>query len=394
MDTLAWHFDVLQEFQKKFVGFYVGRSDILKEVVFRKVPYLLFRSRYKKFLIPLEFEKKLPLRIENYEKYSFRTDVYWKVTEATSIKIRPEKTMEFDDFVDSFFPVKHTKPTDWLLWKLINFSAYFSRINIRIATPPNFGKSAMIQIFSHLFKDAVVFQPRTMPAVEYRLENKILALDELGNLTKDAHYTFKSILLTVGDFRNEYEKSSRGSVQYASKDVYDISNLSLMLFYNRLEDYRDQEVYFDNLFDRQVLNRYLPLRFDGSLYMGQFEGIDSKEEAREIMENNYDELIKFTRNLAYFRQNWSRELKSRDVYFRIKAPPLLEGSRQFSSFSRICKVIDLYTADKELYQEYVSQLWERVKNYYVEVEKANTGGSLTINDYGKYDWSVEFETVK
>ena len=73
---------------------------------------------------------------------------------------------------------------------------------------------------------------------------------------------FKEFGLSAGAKQNKYTKTTRKSK--GTKEVYDISNLSLCFTYNNAAYYKKKgNPAFDEFFEEQFLNRFIPFKMEG-----------------------------------------------------------------------------------------------------------------------------------
>ena len=95
-------------------------------------------------------------------------------------------------------------------------------------------------------------------------------------------------MLATGAYFNTYTKRSRKT--NSTQEQYDISNLSLMIFYNLPEYYRSKnQEYFDEIFTKAVTNRFIPFVFKGQI-TSSFEKVMNAKEVMERNRENYKDL--------------------------------------------------------------------------------------------------------
>ena len=213
--------------------------------------------------------KKLPVRALEVDKVLDGKNVYHLVKDYKSVKVTGEDTMTFRELVDSFCPFKHSKPTHFLLWKIITLGAYVSRINFRLATPPAFGKNSCVDSLRELTNNVARVDRATFPKLEFVIRFPLIICNEIASLSGAEQREFESFGLSAGDFSNKYTKRSRKTS--GTKEIMDISKLSLGFTYNDRRCYESVgRGGFDSGFPTQFLDRFLPLKMEGALDVNDF----------------------------------------------------------------------------------------------------------------------------
>ena len=362
-----FHKDVLRQFREIVWGDLITYSHLIEEVELpvnkEKKIFWLARKDKRNYLLKDHLYEKIPIVPVETEKYTHRQKVYYLVKKYRSFKIRPRKTMSFRELVDTFCPYEHSSPEHYTLLKLIAISSLTSRINVRVSTPSNFGKTAVFEALSYLYPQISIVNPRSLPALEYRLSSKVLVLDELSNLESGQTQLVQNFLLRVGDFSSKYEKSTRGNVGLGTQDTYDISKLSVVILYNHLSQYTDHSKFFDNMFPnpKAIHSRFLPLRLDGKLSMKTFAQFTLKYlQPPKLKDEEINTLKDFLRGLWYFMQSPNAD------YHRYSFPDFPEflTDRHLLSYNIILHEIDRYCENEEEFNFFVNVLNDSIKSYY------------------------------
>jgi len=275
-----WHYNNLTRFNEEFYRNLITNNNLVEEIVYRfkefesdNEEWWLCIKNKKKYFLPVTAKDgipivdKLPLKVtETPVRGHWKEKVVNIVTSFSSTKVKPEKKYEFRDLVDNFCNLKHENPQHWLLYKLLFFSAILDRVNFRACGLSNFGKDCIMKVSSSLLNNCNSFSPRSMAAIEYRLYNEILGLNEVSLISPTEYNDLRRFLLECGDFKNRYEKGTRKSSVHNTRDWYDIKNLSLILTYNPIFYYKQknkEKSYFDFVFDHAILDRYPAFLFKG-----------------------------------------------------------------------------------------------------------------------------------
>jgi len=228
--------------------------------------YPLKKDR-KTYLLPANKLNLLPIIPTITQKISVKDKVYYVVVDERLAGFGAEQTFDsFKDFIDQFCNFEHSNKLDFTIWKIIAILAYVRRINVRVASEPAFGKDSIMKVMSYLFGDVGIVHNPTIAKLEWLLGSKIVMTNEVAGIKADDRDNLSQCYLTCGDFSISYTKRSRATLS-GVKDVMDISKLSNVVCYNNKDCYpkRQQNNYFDNMFQRAIHQRFLPLKMDGKI---------------------------------------------------------------------------------------------------------------------------------
>jgi len=322
--------------------------------------YFLEKGKEKFFALS-ELVERLPFRVMNSVETDYRNDVFKIISKVDPISIPSEKRMEFRKLIDVMPKFRHTNPTHWTLYKIVSTAAYVDRINTRISTDAGFGKDSVIAIIGGLVDSTANLYGATFAKLEYVLTNKLIVLNELGNLKKDELINMQEFLLATGAFFNTYLKRSRKT--NTTQEQYDISNLSLLLFYNLPSYYVNKaQEYFDQMFTKAVINRFIPFTFEGQLTT-KFETLLDIDYLVEKYESLYKDCIA---TLNYFRENKVKEIKYNVDRSTIYFPK--ELMRYSRTFNVILKYISEYSKDQKEFDVLSKELYKCYLKYNTLIE--------------------------
>lgn len=289
------------------------------------------------YLIESKDIKGLPIMVHHYERMSYSGKGYRLADDIEPMRITPEKTMSFRELVNNFANIAHDRPNMDLLWRLVSVVSFVDRINVRVATNPEFGKDSKLNIINSLTGEIGKISNPTIAKLEYLLFNKVCFINEVAGINSQSRQDVEQFLLQCGDFNNEYVKRSRASA--GSSEKYDISKMSLVIAYNDLSQYTNTSKYFDFLWTNTgaINNRILPLLFSGKIIEDFNEVFDAEIVARE----NREFYIKFLRALLYFKGTSITTLKWKQPSFEFGT------DRWKRNFLIILRWIDLYAESQE-----------------------------------------------
>lgn len=358
----AFHYSTLQEFNEDYYKGLLTCNHIKEEIAIgsqgEQMTYWVLEKGKKKFLLDSDYYDDLPLKEADTEVITNKGKVYHHLVEICSVKYKSEEKMPFRELVDTFAPFVHSNPSHFTLYKIIGLVSYISRINVRVSSNPAFGKDSVFSILNALRNDTPIINPHSMPSIEYRLNNKVLVLTEISNLKKDQRKLLQEFFLITGDMKNIYEKTTRANSGYGTQDTYDISKLSLVINFNRIQDYEktgQHNEFFDFVFQPAVLDRFCPFLFDGKLDVQQFTGLLNPH--KELQKN-----MELYKSIIHTLEYWSGEFDRKDSAYEYEGSLNVEG-RHWTSFMKIAKGISFYARDREEYNKLVSELYKCYVDY-------------------------------
>lgn len=398
-----FHYKVLAEVRKKLYSSrdYFTTNDLVEKLVVKGNKYWLINRDRRKILFDAEGPsgqdnaKNLPFVAKVFEDVKWQRKVYDHILKIQPRRILPEKKLDFRQLVTDVCNFDHSEPIDYLLYKIVALASIIRRINCRISAPREFGKSSYFEVINHLFNNIGVLPPNsTLAKAEYSLYNKSLFWEEVSNQTPDQIRSIEQFLLVAGDGRNEYVKSSRGSAKFATQDVYDISNLSVVLVYNTYQEYQNAEIdgkdhsdkFFDKVMNPQTRSRFIPLAFSGKLGFSSFN-VRILNPVR-VAEDNFGFFQDIRRSVAYYAvpENFEKELVSKDwgypKYDDIKG-------RWEGSLMEIFECIKMFSRDKEEYKMLCDHLHKCHQKYQTTIK-----GSSNLFEYEGVTTSVDKKVIE
>lgn len=317
----------------------------------------LLEKGNKKYMMPSKYVNILPIQVKGTpNKYSLKGEVYHFLEPANvqSARFKPEKKMSFKELVDTLTPLKHTNPEHYRLLGMINLSQMIDRANIRIATPAGFGKDSTVDIMGHLFGEAHTIENPTIAKLEMMTYAKLLAVNEVVDISGSEWRNIEQFLLATGAFKNKVTKRSRGYGGVG--EILDTSKLSLSLMYNDITHYPEGTKYFDEVTKSAVKDRFPPLRLHGT-FCHDFNKI-SEINIQEYVKQRINKYVDIIRSFYYYKENLFNELHYYDL-------PPMGGlpERWKTNIGRILKVIDAYSVDQEEFNRWAATLFQSIDDY-------------------------------
>jgi len=369
-DEFLFHNLVVAEFSRKLLDSVFTEDNIVskKKAILIKgdkpqkiYGYYMEKNKKSYFLID-ELVDKLPFKITKSVETDYKGDVFDMITHVFPITIPAEQRMSFRELVLNTPSFTHTNPKHYLLYKILSLAAYVDRLNARISTEAGFGKDSTIDIIKQLVNSTSNIYGATFAKLEYNLTNRLLCLNEMGNLKTDEKFNMQEYLLAVGAYRNYYEKRTRKT--NTTQETYDVSDTSLLILYNLPEYYRDKaQEYFDQMFTPAVIDRFIPFVFDGRLATKFQDLLDPYE----VLDTHEDKIKDIIATLEFYKVNKLTELKyeiPEEIDFGNK-------ERYDRTFCILAKYVAEFSESEEEFKDLILELYKCYKNYdtLIETEK-------------------------
>ena len=394
------HYDVLSRFNEHIYNGFISSVHLKEEVAIRGNEFWLAEYNKQKYLLPLDIVSELPIVVDSYDLVKYRSKVYRLVESYKTVKVTPERRMSFRDLVDWFdYKLSKTKelivlgkrtvepytPEElernkkhFLLFKIFMLGAEIGRVNFRVSTAPGFGKDSIVQLLGFLMNDAVSISPRSVASIEYRLVNKLLVLNELSALESSQRDVIWKMLELIGDYKNIYEKSTRATS--GTFDQYDISKLSLVIFYNRKEDYEvvgKGDKFFDNIFGTAIQDRFIPFKFEGTIDKKQFRITPNPDEWKKYK----DEYLAVIKTIWWYRYHYLEEVTPYEQVINefVDTHNFMMG-RHPLSFYKLSQFIALYSKDEQELLDLLNTAYKAYLDYYGVSEKQKRISELVVEE--------------
>ncbi len=291
-----------------------------------------------KYAIGLDHLKNLPLRIDNEKIISSNREVFHIITEYTPLKIEAKRELKFSELVDLMGgDINHSHKLDYLAYRLLIVSAYVGKLRLRFSTKPHFGKDSITWQLYLLTNNLINFTPKTVAGIEMFLDKPLLVMNELKDLNTEQLKYVSQLLHKITDDSPVYTRGAMTKGLPMLKQQYDLSGLSVVIFYNDRECSKKEGSYFDDLFDAPIRDRIMPFKFKGNLDMTQFNNSENEEEYM----NTYSQMA---HSLEWYRLNLNLneiEIPKFDDEGKVKG-------RHIPIFNNIKKLVKIYCDENNL----------------------------------------------
>lgn len=380
MNSLLLHYAALAEFNKQYRKGLIGTEHLESgQKHFTKFQYpggqeeevdfwgYILAKDGVRYLIDFEDQKPkdvLPIVVTDTEKVSYRSDVYERVVRGgyKVARFRSEKRMSPKQLVQSLCSLQHSNPPHQTLLVLMALSQYWSRANFRVCSPPGSGKDSSVQLLGNLVGNCIVVSNPTLAKLESKTDVSWLVINEMMRLGKAEWYLIEQFLLTAGDLKPHMEKHSLGYKN--NKDSFDISGLSLSIFYNDLSEYPEAD-YFDDRAHGAVCDRFVPLRVHGR-YLERFDRIH-KENIPALVADNQEQYKDVIYTITYYKEHIEDELHRYDLslldVLLKQVFPKRVSQRHRDNLAVLFKAVDLYCESQDEFNGWITVVVEALKDY-------------------------------
>lgn len=332
----------------------VGKRTCINNEEKQKEFFYILEKDGVNYALPEDIKPYVPLLVtgaveKDYEGNPIGGKEAYKIIRGfKSARLVPQQYHTFKQLIDEFVPFKHENKAHFTLWKIVFMSAYYGRVNVRISTNAGFGKDSLVNVMRDLMGDTATITNPTFAKLCYLLvANKVVMINEVSDLKADEVRNVQQFFLTAGDFKNDFEKPSM-STDKVPQNI-DISKLSILVVYNDMDHYPEGSKYFDKMFSRAVLERFVPLKLTGKI----LEEFGHKKNPEAMADLYKEDFVRFIKSVEYYKHHWHELVGKRAT----TAKQLGFNDRYARSIDTVLDFIQLYAGDdEELRQQLVEEL--------------------------------------
>ena len=297
----------------------------------------------------------LPFKPSDMQKVAYKAQVFYLVNKPLVAKFKSEKKMSFKDLIDTICLLKHSNQRHRKLLTMLAMASMLDRTYFRLSTPPSFGKDSIVDTLASLIGGCATIVQPTLAKLEYRTNYKWLVVNEVVDLGKAEWRLIEQFLLDAAAHKPIIEKHSRA--QEKGKELLDIGNFSLSLFYNDIDKYPEPDKYVDFVTKQAVLDRFPAFRLHG-YFMEDFNSIKTVDTSKLVAQNmNFYKDLVYT--LTYYKQNLNYELHHYKTNKIVKS----NNSRWVTNIGRLLKIVDLYCDSQEEFDSWLITINESLRDY-------------------------------
>lgn len=304
----------------------------------------------------------LPILVDNSEKVSYKADAYQLVKTYIIARFRSEKRKSARDLIDSLCSLSHANPTHQKLLIMMALSQFWGRANYRVCSPPGVGKDSSVELLGNIVGNCISVTNPTLAKLERKTDVSWLVINEMMGLGKADWNLIEQFLLTAGDLKPRMEKHSLAYKD--GKDSFDISNLSLSIFYNDLTQY-NEETFFDARAKGAVKDRFPAFRVWGG-YTERFDKIGDVN-VKTLVEENKETYKDLIYTIVYYKDNIEDELHRYDTSL---LDSMLQGiypkgvpQRHRDNLRTLFKAVDLYCESQDEFNAWVTVVVGSMADY-------------------------------
>jgi len=379
-----FHNSVLDKHKKNF---YAGVMDKEHVTGFRKM--MTFRT---KELNSSGEQDKLPpmegfIGIKDNQKYFFTPDIIdllpvriiepvnevvdkdqnlvYIPNEIKSFRIKPEAVFETSEtskyeWFEGFFDVSHSEPLQFKAWKMISFANEIGSLCTAVSAGRGFCKTQLGKIMGYITNKTTLTPVGTYKGMLDKVSGTgCLYVDEFKKMDKNKTEAIQDIILQIGGSSDNVQNEALKTSQ--TRKEYDISEQSLCLTFNLIEEFENPAEFFDNLLrgnKEAMLDRLLQFRFTGRIT----EHFDKEFNLEQVAEDNKMFYINCAKYLCYLQKKIrSAEYKRR---FKYQWSSVLTN-RTAPQISDIAWVCDYFSRTQEEFEEVMGCIEKANRDYKV-----------------------------
>lgn len=378
----AWGFQVWKQFSHKLYHQALNRDDIegnglpefyesvqeiqdneaLTRVIYPEDQRQCIRldKGNNKYLLPIKFADQFPiLPSETFPCMIKPSDkrIFQFITQPTILSITGDHFNEtFKQFLDNWNPLEHSHPEYATLLKMFVFAANYKGTKACLCSEPATGKNSNFTILNHITRDVCRIMKPTLAKFETVLYyNKTVLPDEITSMSKTDISLIEPSIMVVGDASTEMNKHSMAKNKRLNE--IDLAHKSLIFTYNRKQDLNNEDMFFDNKWAgiEAFRERYPQLLLKGKV-LEKMPNL-SVAQAREIMEDNFNDMRKVAKQVVY----WGRYMHM-NLHGWARKGINLPG-RHVCNLEAVFDVMDVYSHSQEEFDKWVSLLLSCISDY-------------------------------
>jgi hypothetical protein len=268
--------------------------------------------------------------------------------------------------VDKLAGLKHSNESHLKLLWFMTITQMMDRANFRFSTPAGFGKDSAIDIMGNLVGGANTVENPTLAKLEFMTHNKLLAINEVVDVSGADWRNIQQFLLAAGAHKPEVTKHSRAMAS-GVKEILDISKFSISLMYNDIDHYPEEGKYFDDVTKSAVKDRFPALRLYGN-FTEDFNEIKSVN-IKKFVKDNFKEYEDLVRTFTFFKENLldryhNYGIEKLQTRYATSFGRVNMCERWKINLGRLLKVIDVYCDTQSEFDGWLVILSKSIQDYY------------------------------
>ena len=264
--------------------------------------------------------------------------------------------MSLKQLIKVFNPLEHSDEKTWEFLKLQAISSKAKGCKYRLCSQVETGKNSNDVILHSITNDNIIVSKPTLAKLETLLYyyQKVIP-NEMTSLSQSQINEVEGFFLSLGDEAPSFEKHSLAS----KKDMneVDISNASIVFTYNDRLSIAEDSKFFDDIWkNKKAMNSRYPAFFLEGKITTELPKL-SMAKAKEIVEENFEEMKTLAKNLVYWFKNLDKELHNYD-----RSAFNLRGRKRVN-VEGILDILDAYSLNQGEYNKWLIWLNDRIQEY-------------------------------
>ena len=266
------------------------------ELVKNDVRYLV--SDKDKHDNPVHIKDVLPLLPNMPIELGYRGNVYKHVLKPVSRKTRPVQSISFKEMISEMTGIQSNNQNHQIVLNILAFVARNTKTNFAMSSNPGFGKDFNIVRHNALSNKCATIESPTRAKLELMSPlMHLLMVNEICSMSGEAWRIVQGYLLSFGA---HLEEVSRHSCGVGRAEVLQVKNLSLILAFNDITNYKKpMEKFFDYATDDAVLDRFPKFRLWGD-YTEDFNLLKQGIHIPSYVQDNIDAFKELRSNYEFY----------------------------------------------------------------------------------------------
>lgn len=304
---------------------------------------------------PIDINNLLPIYPEGLQLISYKGDAYNVITEPVPARIRPENILTFKEIVDRLSSIETTNHTHRKLMVIIVLLQRVTRMYARFCSVPGSLKDSTVDVVNFLVGKCDSVADPSRAKLEFMASLRLLVINEVSSIKADEWAKIQNFLLNAGAGKPRIQKSTRKTD--GVEEELNIEKLSIGLYYNDITEYHNQDNYFDNKADGNVIDRFVSFRFN-PVATEDFSLIRNVIPA-DFVKENMQYYRDMTQSILYIEENYDSLITN-----NYSKPDISKYSQRWrDNLNIIFDGIELYSKSQEEFDSLTSELFKCMEDY-------------------------------
>lgn len=324
---------------------------------------------------------EFPIKVKETKEIIYGKNVYHLATKIAKSKFPAKDTIKFHEFVDSWFPIKHTSEIDKFIYKILILTTVHTQSFCLVATPPSFGKDGAI---SAIYNTMMIGRNATggsAAKLAQFLDDPHTTFNEVVGISKTYVDLLYPFFKGVAAGQKFYEHLTTGST--LTKTRYDISKYGFIVLTNEPNVYVENgKMTWEEQFDYAVFDRIPPFLLKGTVSKdNQYSNLFGINWNQEVLDNK-QQYINWISRFYYDMNDMSNQELSYSIdRYDIEYKERRAGEdsvRWLKTFQNIGRMVSRYVESKfsesdreEIFYMIMDEIYQRNRDYVNVVKELN-----------------------